>query len=40
MTVAGKPVAYGVAPWMAAPGFLVGLFVAALWPGIGIWLDQ
>jgi hypothetical protein len=23
-------------PWLAAPGFLVGLFIADLWPGIGI----
>lgn len=38
MTVAAGPGSSGVAPWMAAPGFLVGLFVADLWPGIGIWL--
>lgn len=25
-------------PWMAAPGFVVGLFVADLFPGIGIWI--
>ena len=25
-----------LAPWPAAPGFLIGLVVADLWPGIGI----
>ena len=36
--IAARPGSSRVAPWMVAPGFLVGLFVADLWPGIGIWL--
>jgi hypothetical protein len=27
-----------VAPWLAAPGALVGLIVADLRPGVGIWV--
>jgi hypothetical protein len=37
-TVAARPGSSRLAPWMAGPGFLAGLFVADLWPGIGIWL--
>ena len=37
-TVAARPGSSRVAPWMVAPGFLVGFFVADLWPSIGIWL--
>ena len=36
--VAARTGSRRLAPWMAAPGLLVGLFVADLWPGIGIWL--
>lgn len=35
-TVAARPGSSRRAPWMAAPGFLVGLFVTDLWPGIGV----
>lgn len=37
-TVAVGPDSSQWARWMTAPGFLVGLSVADLWPGIGIWL--
>ena len=37
-TVAARTGSRRLAPWLAAPGFLVGLVVADLWPGIGIWL--
>lgn len=36
-TAAARPGSGRVAPWMAAPGFLVGLFVIDLWPGLGTW---
>lgn len=36
--VAPRPGSSRLAAWMAAPGFLVGLFVTDLWPGIGMWL--